>query len=316
MGDWTRLGRRIEPAWSPGRSNDVRRSIVRRKRRRTAVVGVGVLTIAAVAFWIAARPHGATVVPRVTPHERIASDTALPVTDDTDLVKDADRVYTLGKGAARFVVTHDEAHPFVVHAGDVLVEDVGTVFTVAFSDAEHVSVAVESGVVRVHHDGKSSEVHAGEHIEVPASEVQPMPLSDAGIDAPHTFVKRDQKGDGVALLLSAADDARAGGRPQDAVEPLSRIVHDHPDDARADVAAFTLGRLLLEDLDRPSEAADAFAMARSRGGPMTEDALAREATARQRAGDGDRARTLADEYLRSYPQGMRRREMAKFASPP
>jgi len=50
-------------------------------------------------------------------------------------------------------------------------------------------------------------------------------------------------------------------------------------------AAFTLGRVLLDELGRPSEAVDAFPLARSSGGPLAEDALAREVEALSRAGE-------------------------------
>src|SRR4029079_1454516 len=63
-------------------------------------------------------------------------------------------------------------------------------------------------------------------------------------------------------LLLEADVARLGGRPDRAVAPLQRVIADHPFDPRAPLAAFTLGRTLLEQPGRPREAARAFATAR------------------------------------------------------
>lgn len=108
-------------------------------------------------------------------------------------------------------------------------------------------------------------------------------------------------------LLLAADVARLGGRPDRAVAPLQRVIADHPFDPRAPLAAFTLGRTLLEQLGRPREAARAFATARrlDRGGTLTQDALAREVESWAGAGEADQAHERALEYARLYPQGRR-----------
>lgn len=62
------------------------------------------------------------------------------------------RVVKLIKGEAYLVVTHNAMHPFKVFAGDAVVEDLGTVFSVARSD-NSVKVFVSSGKVML----KSSE---------------------------------------------------------------------------------------------------------------------------------------------------------------
>lgn len=76
-------------------------------------------------------------------------------------------------------------------------------------------------------------------------------------------------------LLEAADVARWSGHPAEAVPLLERVTRD----PRAQLAAFTLGRVLLEELKRPADAANAFARARALAprGPLAEDALFREA---------------------------------------
>jgi transmembrane sensor len=53
------------------------------------------------------------------------------------------------RGDAFFDVLHDEAHPFVVRAGDAVIRDVGTTFTVEASDSSQIRVVVTSGSVRV-----------------------------------------------------------------------------------------------------------------------------------------------------------------------
>jgi TolA-binding protein len=108
-------------------------------------------------------------------------------------------------------------------------------------------------------------------------------------------------------LMLAADAARLSGHPAEAVPYFERLLRQYARDARAPVAAFTLGRILLSQLGRPAEAADAFALARhlSPAGALAPDALAREVEAAGRAGDTARARGRAQDYLSLYPTGRR-----------
>ena len=111
----------------------------------------------------------------------------------------------------------------------------------------------------------------------------------------------------AADLLAAADVDRSAGRRGESVALLRRLLHEHRDDVRAPLAAFTLGRILLMELAQPGEAASAFAQARALApaGPFAEDALAREAEAWNKAGDAGKATARAREYLRLYPHGRR-----------
>jgi transmembrane sensor len=116
-------------------------------------------------------------------------------------------------------------------------------------------------------------------------------------------VVRDEPGD----LLLAADVARLGGHPDRAIGPLQRVVEKHAGDSRAPLAAFTLGRTLLDQLGRPREAASAFATARrlEPRGAMAQDALAREVESWSRAGEASLARERAEQYVSLYPKGRR-----------
>ena len=78
-------------------------------------------------------------------------------------------------GQALFTVTHDEAHPFTVRAGDALVRDVGTVFDVRTDGAPSggVTVAVTEGRVALVHARDSARLARG------ASE-RSLPTLDAG----------------------------------------------------------------------------------------------------------------------------------------
>jgi transmembrane sensor len=111
--------------------------------------------------------------------------------------------------------------------------------------------------------------------------------------------------DHLAAMLKAADEARAGGRSIDAAAALRAAAAHSGADPRVPLAEFRLGRLLLEDLGQPREAAAAFARARALApaGPLASDALAREVQARAAGGERASARALAREYLSRYPAG-------------
>ncbi len=133
----------------------------------------------------------------------------------------------------------------------------------------------------------------------------------------HALLARglDSVRDRVDDLMLAADVARISRHPRDAVRPLSRVMTRFSSDPRASLAAFTLGRIQLEDLTRPVAAARAFRRAQvlGRGGPLAEDALAREVEAWSRAGKKDLARLRAREYLARYPRGLRVRAVKQYA---
>ena len=258
---------------------------------------------------------------------RLSSDTVLAPLPDRN-----GRGFALRAGGARFSVPHDPDRPFVVAAGDVTIEDLGTTFTVRYLSADRLKIAVEDGRVRVRAGGSDSEVPAGATLEVPVSPVvegprgepQPAavaasswrPLAERGQyeEARRALRKAGPSAvrDDTADLLLAADAARLSGHPAEAVPYLERVLRGHARDPRAGLAAFTLGRVLLDELGRPSEAVDAFALARSSGGPLAEDALAREVEALSRAGDVTRSRELALLYRRLYPNGRRAKAVSRF----
>lgn len=115
-------------------------------------------------------------------------------------------------------------------------------------------------------------------------------------------------------LLALADVARLSGHPADAVAPLTRVMNEHAGDPRAPLAAFTLGRLSLDALGRPAQAAAAFQRAIQLGlpGSLREDAYARLVEARSRAGDEPGARAAALEYEQHFPDGKRLREVRRW----
>ena len=111
----------------------------------------------------------------------------------------------------------------------------------------------------------------------------------------------------VDALMAAADAARFGGHPDEAPSYLEEVIDDHARHPRAPLAAFTLGRVHLEQLGSAERAARAFAKARSLApkGALAADALAREVEAWAKAGQREKARARAQEYLAAYPEGRR-----------
>ena len=112
-------------------------------------------------------------------------------------------------------------------------------------------------------------------------------------------------------MLALADVARLSGHPREAVAPLERILTDFAHDPQAPLAAFALGRLELDALDRPRAAAAALESALALGVPrsLREDVRARLVEAHERAGDGEGARAAARAYVRELPSGRHRAEM-------
>lgn len=120
---------------------------------------------------------------------------------------------------------------------------------------------------------------------------------------------RDEPSD----LMLAADVARLSFHPADATRYLSRVATGFPGDKRAPLAAFTLGRVLLEDLGQPARAADAFRRAQQLAprGPLASDALAREVEAARRSGQHERAKQVALRYVELYPDGPQAERLRK-----
>ena len=219
---------------------------------------------------------------------------------------------TVVSGRARFDVVHNHARTFEVHAGDVNVRVLGTAFVVERSgNGAHVSV--ERGRVRVSWPGGEVLLGVGEAGEFPPPQAMPTPAPEASAvpvealdleapsadapsaDAPaaeaHPWRDLAQRGEYAkafaalrrtpndvreepADLLLAADVARLSSHPAQAVAPLRRVCERYSKDPRAPVAAFTLGRVLLDDLGRASEAASAFDLATRLwpSGPLASDA--------------------------------------------
>lgn len=231
-------------------------------------------------------------------------------------------------GRVRVDVVHRPERAFRVECGAVTVSVLGTAFELE-RDGERTHVSVLRGRVAVDATDESRQLAAGEAGWFPSRldrtplGALPRPAAKPSAlepnwqrQAKHGHFKRafelmpaapEALADDVEVLLLAADAARLSGHPAQALPYLRRVIERHPQDSRASLAAFTLGGVLLNQLDRPREADAAYARARSLAlsPALAQDALARQVEAAQRAGDAERMRELAREYLRRYPDGRR-----------
>jgi len=266
-------------------------------------------------------------------------------------------VAILGPGSGRFDVKPGGPRRWTIECGLATVEVVGTSFTID-REPERLHVAVERGEVLVRGERVPERIQRltpGQAIDVsgPMSEVlppdngsgsvsshAPSPVADKFLASAPRSTWRDlaYRGDYasayrvlgsdglenvvksgvVADLLTIADVARLSGHPTEALVPLRRIVFDHPHDPAAPVAAFTLGRVELDALADPANAADAFARAIALGVPqgLAEDAYVRLVEARSRAGDAVGARDAATQYTQRFPAGSRAATVRRWTGGP
>lgn len=331
---------------------------VRRARLRLALAGAGAMLVVALAVvgasavggdgwraltsgrlaWTAFTTAGAPggpgperALPRLADGTSIVLDGPTAVLQKT--IETSDEVgFQLAAGGAHFEVARRPSRTFRVHAGSVTVHVIGTRFHVQrHENGAH--VGVDRGRVLVSWWGGARELGPGEAGtfpptgqptagNVPVASAPPPAL--AGPLAPPRTAKRPRTapppltGTKPEVLFARADRARADGRPEAALGPLRQIVSLYPRDPHAPAAAFTAGRLLLESLGRPQEAALAFAQARSLAqgkdgsSAIGEDALAREVEALHAAGDSTAARQRADLYRQLFPSGPRLSTVSRF----
>jgi transmembrane sensor len=344
-------GRCVEVRWTEGRALAVEAAMAQRRARRViarrALGIVGALACLLLALGVTRRAHirehvrSAEVA--APSQDRASVPTERPIVTPRDpastvVTKELERTHATFELAVGGAIVDGTANPerlVRLEAGAVSVEGAGAAFTAA-RDGETLAVAVRHGRVRIMWGLDVAELEEGgsgtfppttaERAPSTPSAVAPAPSSSATWrrwardgDFDHAFQSLKAAGpsavkDDTGDLLLASDVARLSGHASDAVDPLRRIVRDHSSDPRAPLAAFTLGRVFLDELGRPREAASAFARARSLapGGPLEEDALAREVEALSRAGDVDGARETARIYLETFPNGRRMRSVQRF----
>jgi transmembrane sensor len=333
---------KVGSLWTPERPALVARRALRRRRMAVSLAATCACLCFAVLLFLPWRDKAAPAA-ATAGDVRFTDGSAAKLADNgTQLRVEEDtpqRVVARLTGGARFDVVPNPTRTFEVRSGDVRVRVLGTAFSVRQVEAGRSRISVEHGRVHVAWlggatllaDGQDGVFPPAAENEPEAKAVDPSPQPSAGPrtekgwrelalkgDFDKAYADLDARGkddvrDEPSDLMLAADVARLSSHPAQAVGPLRKLCDRYPRDKRAPVAAFTLGRVLLDDLGRASDAAAAFRKARTLwpSGPLAEDALAREAEACERSGRGERARALADEYLKRYPIGRHSAAMGK-----
>jgi transmembrane sensor len=242
-----------------------------------------------------------------------------------------DRVETtVERGEVAFDVHHTPGRTFVVHAGGVDLVDRGTRFVVDVASGS-VHVSVESGQVDVTRTtGQEATIvlRGGESwTSAPpvsaSSTAAQVSASSAIVEAP-PIVGTEIGGAssqpaasapirvGPHELLQQAKEARLSGRPRDAALAFDTLRRRYPDDPRAGLAAFELGRLRLDSLGDPAGAAEALAdsIALAPGATFREDAEARLVEAFDRMHDVGRCSSARQAYLARYSRGLHAKSVA------
>ena len=122
----------------------------------------------------------------------------------------------------------------------------------------------------------------------------------------------------VTDLFALADVARLSGHPKEAVGPLERILSQQSSDARAPLAALTLGRVQLRSLSAPAAAAQSLQQALALGVPagLTEDTYALLVESCSRSGNSEATRQAYSRYIARFPESARAAELRKWLRDP
>ncbi len=324
---------RMSPAWDTTREEDILERVLAvvdetqsprppAAMRRVAIWGAAVsLAAAAGIFLVLGADRAPTPVPAQTAKHDASRAEELSPAPKSELrfshgtrafIEPGARVETLEQSGSLITLRQDsglvsyEVNPeakqtFRVHAKDVQIEVVGTVFSVAVSDSE-VTVEVVQGAVRVKNQERNLLLRHGESVSLSAGAGEAV----APVDKPEepSLPASPPPKPSLESLLSDADDARRSSDLARAEAVLRRAVAEYPTDPRSTVALFSLGRV-ERARGKPAAAAATFANVRERaGGSMAEDALAEEAISWRQAGQLERARSAAKLYLERYPEGI------------
>jgi TolA-binding protein len=257
----------------------------------------------------------------------------------------------LRSGRARFEVKHDRARPFAISVGPAEVRVIGTRFELsrmARAGASTLRVAVSEGVVEVRRRDRPDEppqrIHGGEtwsaellearevakaapvepaqapeEAEPEASEPSEPETSEPSVE-PHKraatpreqAARSTEPSDEPSALFSRASLARRAGRMQDAADGYAELLKRYPNDGRAGLSAFELGRIRMDALADPTGAISALEQALRISGTASfhEDALARIVVASDALGRRQDCRDARARYLARYPNGVHAQVLA------
>jgi transmembrane sensor len=141
--------------------------------------------------------------------------------------------------------------------------------------------------------------------------------ADAYAELGHDGVARAARSASVDELFALADVARLSGHPEEAVAPLERVLASQGE-ARAPIAALTLGRIQLRSLRTPALAARTLEHALELGVPsdLAEEANALLIESLSRAGEPDAARNAFTQFVARFPRSERLGELPQWLRDP
>jgi tetratricopeptide (TPR) repeat protein len=220
---------------------------------------------------------------------------------------------------------------FTLFASSVEVRVTGTRFSVELApNGERVEVAVDRGSVEVSSPYSAEpkrRLAAGERWSIdlrpseraaaapsapePEAEAKtPAPARDAG-DRPSDGAETAAP-PGARELFDLGNAARRAADNAGAARAYETLLSKYPNDPRAGLAAFELGRLRLGPLGDARGAVHAFrrAMTLAPGAGFREDAMARLVEAYAALGERVACRSARDAYLAEYPSGVHRGSVA------
>lgn len=110
----------------------------------------------------------------------------------------------------------------------------------------------------------------------------------------------------ASLVLERGNAARRRGDLVAAAQDYEQLLREHPEDGRAGLAAFELGRLRMDEFHDVPAAIQALQLsvraARETG--LREDAMARLVRAHEILKDAPSCRVAREQYLEAYPKGI------------
>ena len=234
---------------------------------------------------------------------------------------DAERRPSIERGRARFEVPHQAPGTrFAVSAGPYVVSVVGTKFRVGVDDAR-VSVEVEEGVVEVWRGNRSVRLVEGDSWGgpirggAPAAVERRPSLAGPSLRRPSVVASATPAESSPASVeLADARVALGEGRPEDALKMLTHCASGTG--PAAENAAYEMGRVLRDGLNRPRAAVAAWGAYRTRfpNGLLRAEADLSILETLARVGDKGAALAEAESFLARYPQSERRGEVVKLAA--
>lgn len=256
-------------------------------------------------------------------------------TADLREVREHGATIALHEGTLDVNVVHTESSRWDIVAGAFDVRVTGTRFDASFDPkTAKLTVAMKEGTVRVTGPcvdeplaAPSTKVFSCERAaapEIPTISPEALPTAEVktakvassapshgASSAISTQARPSAPDDDTTIekgaapaVLALGDDARLAGDGARARKIYTRVLERFPKTEHAAKAAFLLGRM-AESSGAIDEAVRQYATVTSEspGGAFGQDALGRTMEIEQRRGNTERARALAEQYLRSFPKG-------------